>query len=896
MVAIAQSGFCIPWRHKFHLLQVLLLLLVTLSGAEAIRNPRRRLNQLLLPFYPGSLACGNTFTCGLQSTGQAFCWGNDNSLGQLGTNAATGTIAPAPISGNGTYIKISAGFATACGIQNDLTGWCWGLNDQGQAGALNQSQPINSSLFTPTQIYGNDTWLEIAVGETFACGIKTNRSLFCWGNTYSGALGIGQLNSTVLVPQEIKIGGPNEAEIKWNKVACGWNFACAIATNGSLYCWGDNQYGQTGTGNQKQALTVPTLVPIPLAIYDPQTTWEDIFIGSASLFAFATLSDGTSWSWGDGTQGTLAIEDITVTIIPEQMLTAQSWNLIRGGQAQVLGISDSSQGFAWGTGNEGQLGVGLALNASVGPVKIDIPDPEGGNWSELCANTEQSCAIFKDEAYCWGSSASGLLGSPGGDTSFPRRVEGKGLWGVRPFSPPPAPPEPQPPPPSPKPTAPKPPPPSPPTNTTSGASVGEIVGAVVGGVAGVSVLLLGVMVWRRKRRQKRKALGNGSMNNNGGNAKPDAVLLWAAHSQDMESPRAALTSLIPPSLAPLEFDWSDVEVLKPLGAGSFGAVYLANINHTKMAVKVLVDADAVVAAAAVSRAVGTPGQPGDETRSADVSDKEKEGKCTVDTTSFGAAASSVPKAHIEKMLQEASLMATLQHPNVVHLLGFCISPPCLAVEYCPRGSLYEVLAQASTDSEGAKRLTWIRRLRMAQNVAAGLLHLHSRTPPILHRDVKSPNILVAADLTVKVADMGLSKLAEEVQGGSKVSTLGGGSNPRWLAPEILDGQKASMESDVFSFGVVLWELLTWKLPWSEENVWVVSSAVLRNERPDIPPLNQLPGFDKGISEAQEISVSKYIELMKRCWTQDPLQRPDFAVVAAELGELLREQSAKFSKG
>ena len=229
----------------------------------------------------------------------------------------------------------------------------------------------------------------------------------------------------------------------------------------------------------------------------------------------------------------------------------------------------------------------------------------------------------------------------------------------------------------------------------------------------------------------------------------------------------------------------------------------------------LVDADAVVAAAAsASHTTAT-------TTGGTASSKSSKNHLS-NAKSLGVAGSMVPKAHIEKMLQEASLMASLQHPNVVHLLGFCISPPCMAVEYCPRGSLYDVLAQARTDPEGAKRLSWIRRLRMAKDVAAGMLHLHSRTPPILHRDVKSPNILVTADLTVKVADMGLSKLAEEAQGGSKVSTMGGGANPRWLAPEILDGQKASMESDVFAFGVVLWEMLTWELPWSEDNVWVVS--------------------------------------------------------------------------
>jgi alpha-tubulin suppressor-like RCC1 family protein len=800
---------------------------------------------VLLPFYPGSLACGNTFTCGLQSTGQAFCWGDDNSYGQLGTNATTGTIPPVPISGNGSYIKLSAGSSTACGIQKDLTGWCWGLNDQGQAGAFNQTQPVGASLFRPTQIYGNQTWLELAVGSTFACGINTNRSLYCWGSSYTGALGLGQLNSTVLIPQQIQLrlnSSINQDVIKWNKVGCGYDFACAISTNGSLYCWGNNEFGQTGTGaTTGDSLVRPTFVPIPEDQYTGGDSsiyaWDDLFIGSNSLFAFATQSDGTAYSWGDGREGTLAIDEITVSMEPQQMLTTESWNYIAGGTSQVLGIANNLQGFAWGAGFQGQLGTGGIINATAGPIKIYAFDPQGASWSAMCANTEQSCGIYNDAAYCWGASASGLLGSSGGDTSIPRLVQGgKGVkWGVRPLSPPPAPllPSPPPPPrPNEPPNAPKHPPPPPIKPAQSnGASIGEIVGAAIGGIALASVLLVGFMVWRRKRKQKRARLlgiDNKNNNNTGSNAKPDAVLLWAAHSQEIESPRSSLMKLIPATLAPLEFIWNDVEVLKPLGTGSFGQVYLANINHTKMAVKVLVDADAVVAAAAAASVAtskhtesATSNNPGAVDGNNNSVSKGENGGISTSTTSFKAT-SLVPKAHIEKMLQEASLMASLQHPNVVHLLGFCISPPCMAVEYCPRGSLYDVLEQACTDPESAKRLSWIRRLNMAKQTSAGLLHLHTRVPPILHRDVKSPNILVAADFTVKIADMGLSKLAEDVQGAGKISTMGGGANPRWLAPEVLGGQKASKESDVFAFGVVLWEILTYRLPWSEDNVWLVS--------------------------------------------------------------------------
>lgn len=218
---------------------------------------------------------------------------------------------------------------------------------------------------------------------------------------------------------------------------------------------------------------------------------------------------------------------------------------------------------------------------------------------------------------------------------------------------------------------------------------------------------------------------------------------------------------------------------------------MATIRHAKVAVKVLVDADAVLAAETASKATGT-----------------------------SSSLASVPHAHIGKLIQEATLMASLQHPNVVHLLGFCLAPPCMAVEYCTRGSLFDLLCQAASEPVAAKRLTWQRRLKMAKEGAAGVLHLHTRTPPIFHRDIKSPNFLVTTDLTVKVSDMGLSKLAEDAAGGT-ISTAGGASNPRWLAPEVMQGEKGMEKSDVYSFGVVLWEILTWQLPWGDLNIWAV---------------------------------------------------------------------------
>lgn len=101
---------------------------------------------------------------------------------------------------------------------------------------------------------------------------------------------------------------------------------------------------------------------------------------------------------------------------------------------------------------------------------------------------------------------------------------------------------------------------------------------------------------------------------------------------------------------------------------------------------------------------------------------------------------------------------------------------------------------------------------------------------------------------------------------------------RWLAPEILSGGVASTASDVFAFGVVLWELMTWRLPWSSSNPWGIVSAINSGNRLAIPEASDLPGEDSGTWP----QLQRYIELMEQCWAQEPESRPSFEEVMKEL--------------
>jgi serine/threonine protein kinase len=166
---------------------------------------------------------------------------------------------------------------------------------------------------------------------------------------------------------------------------------------------------------------------------------------------------------------------------------------------------------------------------------------------------------------------------------------------------------------------------------------------------------------------------------------------------------------------------------------------------------------------------------------------------------------------------------------------------------------------------------------MAMDAAKGMLHLHLCDPPIIHRDLKSPNLLVDKHWKLKVCDFNLSRVMEE----SVVLSSMVASNPRWLAPEILAGLPYTVAADVYSFGVIMWELLTWEVPWHQQNTWQVHAMVtVEHLRPDIPAdVAVSPGGTFG-------GIAAYLELMKACWAQSPDDRPDFESVIGRLRRML----------
>ncbi|KAI3689569.1 hypothetical protein L2E82_47530 [Cichorium intybus] len=185
----------------------------------------------------------------------------------------------------------------------------------------------------------------------------------------------------------------------------------------------------------------------------------------------------------------------------------------------------------------------------------------------------------------------------------------------------------------------------------------------------------------------------------------------------------------------------------------------------------------------------------------------------------------------EKALQdynkEIDIMKRLRHPNVLLFMGSVCSQDKLAMvtELLPRGSLFNVLHNSGHS------LDIKRRLRMAADVARGMNYLHHRNPPIVHRDLKSSNLLVDKNWSVKVGDFGLSKLKHA----TFLTARSGRGTPQWMAPEVLRNEPSNEKSDVFSFGIILWELVTQCIPWSNMNpLQVVGVVGFMDRRLDLP--------------------------------------------------------------
>jgi len=229
---------------------------------------------------------------------------------------------------------------------------------------------------------------------------------------------------------------------------------------------------------------------------------------------------------------------------------------------------------------------------------------------------------------------------------------------------------------------------------------------------------------------------------------------------------------------------------------------------------------------------------------------------------------------LQHFIREAGLMAMLgNHPNVVRFCGLCVVPPnlCIVTQYFENGSLEDLVVNRKPKVDLELRTV----VSMAIDIASGVLHLHMEG--VIHRDLAARNLLVDSNMSVRVADFGMSRIKEASVGhtDSNVGPL------KWMSPEAIVKHEYSEKSDAFSFGVCLWEILMRQTPYQGLHNLETAIKVANEDTFRLPIHEKIP--------------KTLADLMRACWRADSKDRPNFRQILSCLQRYLSSDAVELSK-
>ena len=219
---------------------------------------------------------------------------------------------------------------------------------------------------------------------------------------------------------------------------------------------------------------------------------------------------------------------------------------------------------------------------------------------------------------------------------------------------------------------------------------------------------------------------------------------------------------------------------------------------------------------------------------------------------------------LKEFKREVSAMIRLRHPNLVLFMGASVDKQLAIVsEYCAGETLFRLLHERKDIQISRKQ-----QLKLLKDIAQGMNYLHESVPPIIHRDLKTLNLLLAEPVRgpedcvlLKLTDFGVARVLDNT--GPMTGQMG---TCHWMAPEVLSSRPYSLPADVYSFAVVMWEILTRETPYKGMNTGQICSQVLTmNLRPDL-------------SAVPADTPQDWVRLMQRCWHTQPQDRPTFSQI------------------
>ena len=346
-----------------------------------------------------SIVAGEGHTCGLTFAGVAYCWGanstprypSDIPTGQLGDSTAQYRLTPVAVVGGHTFNALTAGGYHSCGLTTTGAAFCWGANrNETQAnspltGQLGDGTPQNSSV--PVAVYGGLTFTSISAGWYHTCGLTSGGQAYCWG---ASGLGVGD-TAARFVPAATSGG------LAFNKISAGGNHTCALTSAGQAYCWGANYAGQIG-----DSTTFSRLTPMPVSggrtfqsiVVGGATTCG---ISSGAVYCWG---DNALGAVGDGSTAARGVPTLTITT---ETLSGISIGSLPAsaflGSSHVCALTSAGKARCWGNNNAGQLGTGSVI-ASTLPASVTT----ALTFTSLASGGLHTCGLaIGGVPYCWGT-------------------------------------------------------------------------------------------------------------------------------------------------------------------------------------------------------------------------------------------------------------------------------------------------------------------------------------------------------------------------------------------------------------------------------------------------------------------------------------------------------------
>lgn len=285
---------------------------------------------------------------------------------------------------------LALGWGHSLAITADGTLLAWGENSEGQLGICDVHNRLLAELVDPTDEPVDLPWLDVAGGSRHTCAIAEDGSMWCWGTNVHGQLGLG---NTINQTMPTRVGVDDD----FVQVTLGGLHTCALRANGTLWCWGANPAGQLGLGESTAEEHAPRQV-------GTDTTWTHIV--ARARFVCGLHQDHSLWCWGDDSNGQIGIDSVVDQRTPQRVGAERSWVAVGTGTRHACAIDTDGALYCWGANDVGQLGLGDTVDRHV-PVRVGS---EVG-WAFVAAGFSHTCALRTDRSlWCWGDDVSGQLG------------------------------------------------------------------------------------------------------------------------------------------------------------------------------------------------------------------------------------------------------------------------------------------------------------------------------------------------------------------------------------------------------------------------------------------------------------------------------------------------------